>query len=677
MKKNLIICLLIAVVLGSCKKDFLEEKRDLTGVNEEVFMDPLMAKAYVGYIYGLFQPADNSVSMTQYQTGANGTYSDNYTKTTDELAGQTDFNREWPAIAINQNHANQYFGQAMSTGISNNAWTRMKQINIFLQEIDKHGLAPEVTAPLKGQVYFWRAYQYFELLKLYGGVPIVLEPQDPIISDFDDALKVPRASSAETLAQIEKDLDLAISLLPGRWPEVDWGRITSGAAAAFKGRVLLTWASPLFNRTDDRARWQKSYEANLAARALLEANGFALYSNGGFENGKAWENMWFHGVNNPEGVIVVGFNNIQADQTQRNNGWEQAARPKQVLGGGSLSPTKQIVDAFPMIDGKMPSEASIEYPYDAKLFYKNRDPRFYKTFAYNGAAWPYAGNPNYRQWTYTWFNSATATTPARTTETLGANATGIYLRKATNPAASNSPGSFEFSGTDYMDLRFAEVILNLAESAIGADKLGEGLTNIGLIRQRAGILNTDGAYGLSAVASSRDALFGAVINERKVEFAYENKRFWDLRRWLLFNDDFGTCTRLNQAPLNGTRRTGYWIYVKNADGSKYVNTGNTVIDPMVRRPDGSIPVVEREPAAFPPGITTMDEYVDYLYSNFFEITEKDNVDPTSPANWKFTWYDQYYFFGLHQTILNASPYLLQTKGWPDLNGAQGTFDPLQ
>ena len=466
---------------------------------------------------------------------------------------------------------------------------------------------------------------------------------------------------------------LAISLLPGKWPTADWGRITSGAAAALKGRVLLTWASPLFNRADDRARWQKAYDANIAAKTLLEANGFTLFSNGGFANAQAWENMWFQQTENPEGVLVYCFNNVTSDQTQRNNGWEQATRSKQVLGGGSISPTKQIVDAFPMKDGKMPGDPTSMYTYDQKKFYKNRDPRFYKTFAYNGAVWPYSGGATFRQWTYSWFTNSSAATPNKSTETLGANSSGIYLRKATNPSANNSAGNFGYSGTDYMEIRFAEVILNLAESAIGSDKLSEGLDNIKLIRQRAGIENKDGAYGLSSVSGNRDMLFAAVLQERKVEFAYENKRFWDLRRWLLFNDDFGTCSRLGVEPIQGTRRTGYWIYVKNIDGTTY--RGND--DPLLRKTNGPAPVIEREPATFPSGISNQDQYVDYLYDNHFEVIERDNLDPTSPANWSFKWYNEYYFFGLHQNILSGSPYLEQTKDWPDLNGALGAFDPLQ
>ncbi|MGV3767413.1 MAG: RagB/SusD family nutrient uptake outer membrane protein [Chitinophagaceae bacterium] len=675
MKRTVYIAGLSALVaLSSCKDKFLEEKRDLSGTNEQVFQDSVLAQAYVNYVYGLFQPADNAVAFVVHQTGANGAYSDAYTKTTDEMAGQTDFNREWATIAINQNHANQYFGQRMPTSIANNTWTRLKQINIFLQEIDKHGLPESTRNKLKGQMYFWRAYQYFELLRLYGGVPLVLEPQNPIGSEGSDELQVPRSSSSETLAQIVEDLDQAIALLPGRWvnASVDWGRITSGGAAALKGRVLLTWASPLFNRNDDVTRWEAAYQANMAAKTLLEANGFGLFNTGGFNNGTAWENMWFKETDNMEGVIVWTFNSVSSDQVQRNNGWEQAARSRQMGGAGSLSPTKQMVDAFPMKDGKMPGDPTSTYTYDPKKFYKNRDPRFYKTFTYNGALWPASGNTGFRQWTYSWFTNNTASTPNKTTEP-NPNASGIYLRKATNPNASNSTGDFSFSGTDFMELRFAEVVLNLAEAAIGSNKLSEGLDLIKKIRERAGLEIGDGNYGLSDAAGNRDKLFAAVLNERKVEFAYEGKRFWDLRRWMLFNDDFGTCTRLGMEPIDGMRRTGYWIYAKKMDGTKYV--GND--DPMLRKADNSVPLIDRQPTVLPPGFANYDAYLDYLYDNHFEIIVKDNLDPTNPANWKFKWYNQYYFFGLHQNILIGSPYLEQTKDWPDFYGGAGTFDPLQ
>jgi hypothetical protein len=380
--------------------------------------------------------------------------------------------------------------------------------------------------------------------------------------------------------------------------------------------------------------------------------------------------MWFDEVNNPEAVIVYGFNNSTSDQTMKNNGWEQAARSRAIGGGGSISPTKQIVDAFPMKDGKMPGQST--YTYDPNKFYKNRDPRFYKTFVYNGALWPSKENASYRQWTYSWFKTAadTTKTPNIFTET-NPNSSGIYISKATNPNASNANnGDFKVSGTDYMEMRFAEVVLNLAESAIGADKLTEGLDGIKAIRERAGVENLDGNFGLSGV-TGRDQLFAAVLNERKVEFAYEGKRFWDLRRWMLFNNDYGTVARLGMQPINGTRRTGYYIIVKTAAGKKYVGT----TDPLIKNGNNPAPVIDRQPATYPAGISNFDQYLDYLYDNYFQVVERNDLDKTNPATWSFKWYDEYYFFGLNQSILTASPYLEQTKGWDGLTGA-GTFDPL-
>ncbi|WP_069658782.1 RagB/SusD family nutrient uptake outer membrane protein [Arcticibacter eurypsychrophilus] len=678
MKNNKIILALAAlfIVLAGCNDDFLAEKRDLAGVNEEVFTEPILATAYVDYIYGMFLPANNA----QAPTWNLATNSDDFTKTTEELGGQTNWNKEWANVSYLNSHALSYFGGKLTGSVSNTPYTRIKEINLFLTNVDKYGMADNIKKPLKGQLYFWRAWQYFDLVRLYGGVPLVLMPQDPIISD-DGETEVQRSSTSLSIEQICADLDTAISLLPGKYASTtDWGRITSGAAAALKGRVLLTWASPLFNRSDDVTRWKRAYDANLAAKTLLEANGFGLFTTGGTAKGVAWGNMWFTEGGNPEAVLSYGFNNSTTGNVQKNSGWEQAVRSKTLAGGGSISPTKQMVDAFPMKDGKMAGAS--KYQYDPQVFFKDRDPRFYKTFVYNGALWPYAGLATYRQWTYKWYTPADLATkvdlkvPTASTEIAGANSTGIYLCKATSPSANNTLDGFKYSGTDFMELRFAEVVLNLAESAIGINNLTEGLAGIASIRQRAGIENLDGSYGLSA-AVSRDQLFVAVLNERKIEFAYEGKRFFDLRRWMLFDATSPVAIRLGlqNETLNGTRRTGYFITVKKADGTNYSAAAGAAKDPMLKTATAAAPVIDREPAVLPTGFTNFDGYLEYLYKNHFTITVKDDIDPTSPANWKFKWYDQYYFFGFNQSILSGSPYLEQTQGWDSLTG-KNSFDPL-
>jgi len=670
MKRILSINLLVYsfLLLAGCSDKFLQEKRDMTAENERVFQDPILAQAYIDYVYGLFLPANNGTGFVSTNTASdNGSYNNIFAQTTDELAGETDFNKEWANISFINNHANKYFGQRMGTNIANNTWTRLRQINLFLTEVDKYGMEEEIKNKLKGQMYFWRGWQYFELMRLYGGVPLVLTAQNPAVGDIEEN-SVPRSSTSETIAQICADLDQAVALLPGRWNGADWGRITSGEAAAVKGRVLLTWASPLFNPNDDQSRWQEAYDANLAAKELLEKNGFGLYNVGNLENGEAWGNMWFKEEDNPEAVIVFGFNKMpKGGNFTKNSGWEQAIRPRGINGAGSISPTKQMVDAFPMKDGKEIDDVTSSYTFDPNKFYKDRDPRFYKSFAYNGAVWPYSGDQNYKLWTYSW--KETGNGAYKSTETRGANGAGIYVRKASNLSANNAINNFEESGTDYMEFRFAEVILNLAECAVGINKLTEGMEGLVDIRARAGIENKDGYYGLSGSVGDRNRLFRAILNERKIEFAYEGKRFYDLRRWMLFDNETGMNTKLGIPVLNGTRRTGYRITIK--DGmSEYIG----VSDPML---GGNAPVIDRNATDFPAGVTNYDEYVDYLYDNYFVVEERDDLDRTNASpTWTFRWYPEYYYFGIHQNVMEGSPYLEQTKGWNSIQGA-GTFDPLQ
>ena len=142
MKRNKILFFIaaVAMVVAGCKDAFLEEKRDLAGYNEEVFKDPALAQGYVDYVYGLFLPANNAQSLSWNLA----TSSDVFARTTDEFAGETDFNKVWANISYTNSHALPYFGARLTTSIVNNPYTRLKQINIFLSEVDKYGLPEDL-----------------------------------------------------------------------------------------------------------------------------------------------------------------------------------------------------------------------------------------------------------------------------------------------------------------------------------------------------------------------------------------------------------------------------------------------------------------------------------------------------------------------------------------------------
>ena len=496
------------------------------------------------------------------------------------------------------------FGTSLS---ATNNYGKIRVINMFLSDVNG-GTLPQFTKnKLRAQAQFFRAWRYFDLVRLYGGVPLVLTPLAAVGVEAKDLAFLPRNTTAESFAQIVKDLDSTIASVPGRWASAsDWGRITKGGAAAFKGRVLLYAASPQFNPTDDQTKWQASYDANKQAYDLLTANGYGLHS--------SFDQMWFQEVNNPEAVLLTGYNTATGTQTLKNNGYDNGTRPSYTgTGGGANQPTWEMVKAFPMLDGKKPGE-STKYAYTDQLFYKNRDPRFDKTIAYNGVNWPLNGVTGYKLWTYY--------AGGKTVEQKASN-TGFYTRKAINPTVST--GDAQYSGTDWIEIRFAEVLLNLAESATGINKPDEAYTQLKAIRKRAGVeAGTDGLYGLKA-NMTRAEMFDAILYERQIEFAFEGKRFWDLRRW-----------KLIEKTLNGTRRTGVTINLKT--------TG--------------------VPADF---ATNRDNVpLDLAYTNYFTLVFKQ-LDTKYAIAWK----PEYYFFAIPQSAIDNNPKLIQNTTWG------GAFDPLK
>jgi hypothetical protein len=179
-----------------------------------------------------------------------------------------------------------------------------------------------------------------------------------------------------------------------------------------------------------------------------------------------------------------------------------------------------------------------------------------------------------------------------------------------------------------MEIRFAEVLLNLAEAACGTNRLSEAYTLLEAIRKRAGIEEgADGLYGLQA-GMSQSQMRDAILLERKIEFAFEGKRYWDMRRYKLF-----------ETVLNGKRRTGTtYTFQPSAD------------------------------------IPTHDDFLAVRDNITLDSAYNNNMllQPKEMDSYDINWQSNYYFFGLPQASLDNNPSLEQTTGWPN-----GTFDPLQ
>ena len=284
-----------------------------------------------------------------------------------------------------------------------------------------------------------------------------------------------------------------------------------------------------------------------------------------------------------------------------------------------------------------------------------------------------------------------------------------YVRKRTLDAdikstasyvydATVSGGGFVFNSAPYIELRYAEVLLNLAEAACGAGQMAEAVGYLRQIRQRVGYTET---CGLSAdLEGDQAACMSAVLYERMIELAYEGKRFHDLRRWLLFDGGtaFGTingapsswtltgwggntCAWLGITPLNDQRRE----YVEFRTADKFgVGDTKADTDPLVKAG------VQR-PAAVNLATTSerVIEQIDQLKTWYYgdgtatnpahlkyKLRKGDSYDTNKvPLTMKYLPY--YYLFGFTQGSMNNNTALPQTIGWEDTNtGQMGTFDPL-
>lgn len=485
----------------SCKKGL--DYRNTNAISpDNVWKDPLMIGAFLNDIYAALMPGW-SFDGNSSDEGFNGV--------------KTLGNYQRGIISVD----------ATTSALS---YSPIEKVNFFLDNIDAVGV-DVLPAGLKtqfiGEAKFWRAWAYWNMVQNVGGVPIILHAQKAT-----DSLFVPRNKTSECVAQIIKDLDDAIAGLPGKYAAAsDYGRITKTAAMAFKGKVLLWYASPLFNPTNQASRWQAAYDANKAAKEYAESQGFGLFAN--------YRNIWYTERNKE--VIMVRQYLFPGSSVSQNS-----IRPVPMTkdATGANQPNLSLLLAYPKRDGspmQFDKNQLADPAYNLQFmtdFYTNRDDRFYATIFFGGTPYPTPDevSPVYVKgnsfwdvftWNGTNYISAVQTIHGGMNGPTGAH-TGFWQRKGLDTtliAALYTQGQ-----TDWPVIRFAEVLMNFGEAA---NELGghqaEALDVLKQIRQRAGIAVGAGNYGITAntQAEFRDAY----MKERMVEFAFENKRFPDLRRW--------------------------------------------------------------------------------------------------------------------------------------------------
>ena len=720
--------LVSALALSSCSDSFLEDKKNYDNVNKDIYNYYEGCNGRLNDIYSWCLPTTNDLTW-KYPSMGNA---DEAGKSTEEYSGLSSFvDPQIELSSTSTTNAVPDFFMGDPSNIQNSVYGRIRNINDVIKGIQGGTLSEDQKNEFLGQVYFFRAWCYYNLFKWYGGVPLVKETQDPVEGSF-----TPRSSAKETYEFILEDLDKAATMLAaktenGGWTGTNWGRVTSGTALALKGRVMLLWCSPLFNRTDDKTRWETAYKTMKEDLTRINNCGYHLFQSSNNVNGSTFAQMFTQSNENPEAVFVTLYNNVKGDglDNQKNNSWERAIRPANT-GGSGKNASQMLINMFPMSDGKIPEGtgtytklATSDKQLDTETPFLNRDKRFYRTYTFPGFRWAYNGNAserdannpsdgaNYVLWNYVWYTNVSDAGNPESGDSYGADnllksRQGVYVRKKSDDLDINSSPLYQYVATDtkgaapfysaepLIELRYAEVLLNLAEVACGADQMTEAVGYVKQIRQRAGYTDANSVdCGITPAAyTDRATCFSQILYERQIEFAFEGKRFDDLRRWMLFDGGAGhvegapsswtltgfggnTCTYLGFKALNGQRREN--LQYRVAD--KYGVGGTTYdSDPLVKagvaRPEGVD--LRKEDLN-----TQLETLAAWYKDNLKQKVSKGDAYETVGGSKNYLYMNfrpKYYFLGFTSGAQDKNKSLPQTIGWGDYNngGANGTFDPL-
>lgn len=510
MKIIKISCLLTLClsVVEACKKDFLERAPGVNLTEEKVFADPVLAAGF----------ADNSYQFRvsdYHRWGASNTRTSTAHISDESVAGGDAITSVIPF------YQGLYHSTENDIGtVWDDSYKGIRNCNVMLSRADEvPWTAAQHPERIKGEQYFLRAFYYFELIRRFGGVPLIQK-----VYSINENIDIPRNTYDECVQFILADLDKAESMLPldynatsGPNTAANYGRATLGSAKALRSRVLLYAASPRDNPANDVTKWQK---AAAAAKAVMDMNVYSLMPNYAnlLNQNKSSEYILIK-VRGPRSRV---FTYLQDAILSPGSGGDQ----------GTNNPTQNHVDLYEMANGKPITDPTSGY--NPRQPYAGRDPRFYANILYNDVSWQgrrmqmYDGGQDYKEGNQTY------------------SLTRYYIRKWWPEVIF--AGSSGNALVNYIYFRYGEILLNYAEAqneAVGPDV--SVYTAINQIRTRAAMPNLPAGM-------TREEMRDRIRNERAIELAFEDQRWYDIMRWK-------TGPQVIAQPMKGMS------VIKNANGS--------------------------------------------------------------------------------------------------------------
>ena len=500
-----------AFTLCSCN-DFLDREEDSFIDKTATFDSYNRTKQYLTYAYSLLPEGLNRFSGDALL----GAATDDACFAIESSNIQQFNNGSWNALSNPDNVWDRYFaGIAKCCTLLENS----NHINLDISRLDP-AKRVEYENNLKdirmwrAEAHFLRAYFNFELLKRYGPIPIIKSTLD-INKDYSDT---PRPTMKEVVEFIANDCDMAadsLELTPWRNMNDAFGRATKGAALALKSRLLLYAASPLYvdfgdideaNKPSDATLWKAAADA---AKAVIDLNQYEL--------APAYDDLFKNDFQSKEYIFVRRY--------PSNSDFEKSNFPISYGGKGGTNPSQNLIDDYEMLDG---TAFDWSDPVKAAHPFENRDERLLATVLMNGVLFK---------------GKRIATYPGGADAMPNPNATktGYYLRKFLNENVNIQTGGGS-DGHVVPLFRLAEIYLNYAEALNEYDPTNPDIAvYLNKIRERVSL--PDVPSGLT-----QEQMRTLIHHERRVELAFEEHRFWDVRRWKVASSTLG-------APVKGVKIT--------------------------------------------------------------------------------------------------------------------------
>jgi hypothetical protein len=494
------LIIFLSFLSTSCKK-YLDRTPGIPLDEDKVFSDPVQAARF----------ADNAYN---YLISDYARFNDHRGSTSQASDEAVSGNSEYTVTTLNNG---LYFDHSTAAFMNDigDVWSQMYAgIAVTNKMLDKLPTVPTATIfpaqRVEGEMHFLRAFFYFELLKRFGGVPLMTK-----VYSVNDDINFPRATYDQIVNLIVADADKAFTLLgnDSDYSDSNYGRATKGAALALKARTLLYAASPLNNPSNDKAKWKAAADA---AQAVIDTHQYelSLTYEDILNQAKSKEYIMYK-IRGPRAI-----DGIFADY---------AMSPGSGGAQGQMDPTQNHVDMYQMqATGKDITDPTSGY--DPKNPYAGRDPRFYANIIYNSQPWQGKTMDTWVQLDGT--GKVTAHGKDIDPSAITYTATSYYCKKYW-PETYNRVGG----GTtllNYIYFRYAEVLLNYAEAENEYLDVPDATVyaNINAVRQRA-VYSASPTLHMPALPAglTKDQMRVAIRHERAIELAFEDHRWYDIMRW--------------------------------------------------------------------------------------------------------------------------------------------------